>query len=559
MTQTLTELQRTLQWMDGGSYGQYRRLVGKWELPAGELHVLRAQADPFAPPSRLAVHVTAGYAGLPADAYADPDRRRALADWLLRRVSRELRGAPFHVDRPGQEVLARSALELGPKGDVIFRLALELPGRGRRIDGRTASQLLTDRLPAAIARGLRWAEADAESAWTHVHTVEDACALRRMLPELGLVAWVGDGALLPRRSGVDERPLPSGAVPFQSPPTLVRTVELPHRGRVTGVGVPEGITLIVGGGFHGKSTLLRSIEHGVYDHVPGDGRELVVSRAEAVRIRAEDGRRVARVDISGFVGDLPSGAQTHDFSTENASGSTSQAANVVEAIEVGATALLIDEDTAATNLMVRDARMRELVAEGGEPLTPLVDVVRSLYRDHGVSTMLVMGGCGDYLDVADHVIAMDAYHARDVVDRAREVVAANPLVHLDDRPFPAVRARTLEAASIQPRPGGRLKLRPRGLDALAIGEDTVRIAALEQLVDASQVPGIGVAIARLAERGHLDGRPLADALDEWEEEVRRRGVGALAGGYSGDVALPRRFEVAAALDRLPSLRVRALA
>jgi predicted ABC-class ATPase len=381
-----------------------------------------------------------------------------------------------------------------------------------------------------------------------------------MLPDLGLVAWVGDGAVLPRRSGVDQRPLATErAVPFTSPPTLRRELELPHRGRVAGMGVPEGITLIVGGGFHGKSTLLRALERGVYDHVAGDGRELVVTRADAVRIRAEDGRRVARVDISGFVRDLPGGVSTGDFSTDNASGSTSQAANAVEAMEAGSRALLIDEDTAATNLMVRDTRMRELVAARAEPLTPLVDVVRSLRRDHGVSTILVMGGCGDYLDVADHVIAMDAYRAADVVERARAVAAAHPLGHLGDVRFPPVRARTVDAASIDPRPNRRLKLRPRGMNALSLGDDTVRVAAIEQLVDPSQVAGAGVAIAHMVDAGHLRGRTLAEALDRWEEDVAARGVGGLGTGYAGDVALPRRHEVAAVLDRLPCLRIASIA
>lgn len=519
----LAELNRVLSRLDGESYGQYRRLVGEWDLPGAVLHVVRVQADPFAPPSRLAVRVPAASAGLPAAIHADPDRRRAIADWLLRRVAKELRGEAFHIDVGGQEVLARSALEVGSRGEITFRLALELPGRGRRIDGRRASRLLAERLPAAVASGLRWSDADAPGAWQHVHTVEDACALRHLLPELGLVAWVGDGTVLPRRSGVDDRPLLTGVVPFAAPPTLRTEVELPHCGRIAGMGVREGITLIVGGGFHGKSTLLRAIERGVYDHIPGDGRELAVSRADAVRIRAEDGRRVVRVDISGFVRDLPSGARTDDFSTDNGSGSTSQAANVVEAIEIGSRALLIDEDTAATNLMVRDQRMRELIPAAAEPLTPLVDVVRSLSRDHGVSTVLVMGGSGDYLDVADHVIAMEAYRARDVKDEARAVVAAHPLPHLAGTRFPEVRARIVDASSIEPKPGGRLKLRPRGLDALTLGEDTVRIAGLEQIVDASQVAGIGVAIARLVDAGHLNGRPLADALDRWELEMEERG------------------------------------
>ncbi|MDQ4130273.1 MAG: ABC-ATPase domain-containing protein, partial [Actinomycetota bacterium] len=352
-----------------------------------------------------------------------------------------------------------------------------------------------------------------------------------------------------------DRPLRGeGAVAFVSPPTLRHEVELPNLGRVTGMGIPEGVTLVVGGGFHGKSTLLRALERGVYDHIPGDGRELVVARPDATKVRAEDGRRVERVDVSSFVGRLPSGRGTSDFSTDNASGSTSQAASMVEALEAGARVLLVDEDTAATNLMIRDLRMQELVAKDREPLTPFVDLVRPLHREHGVSSVLVVGGSGDYFDVADHVLLMDAFRPREVTDEARRIAARWPGRRAEAASFAKVRHRVPDPASIDPRRGGRIKTRARGTSEVQFGSESIDLSGVAQIVDPSQTVGVALALARL--RGFLDGeRTLAQALELLYDRIASDGIDVLRRDYPGDLALPRALEVAAALNRLRSLRV----
>ncbi|KWX02129.1 Isopentenyl-diphosphate delta-isomerase [Carbonactinospora thermoautotrophica] len=550
------ELARLLAGLHGQGYGRYREIRGSYAYPAFTLEVEKVQVDPYAPPTRLAVHLPAAQAGLPAELYRTPVRRRAIADHLARRLADALARTAFAVDAGGQEVLDRSACQVTAGGDVVLRLGVDLPGPGRRIDGRQAERLLCRALPEAVAT-LRWSALDAEEARRFVATVEDADALRRMLPELGLVAFVADGAVLPRRSGVDPRPLTGPhVVRFSSPPSLRVEVELPNAGRVTGMGLPEGVTLIVGGGFHGKSTLLRALEYGVYDHVPGDGRELVVTRYETVKIRAEDGRQVTRTDVSPFVAGLPTGEDTADFSTPNASGSTSQAANIVEALEAGARVLLVDEDTAATNLMIRDARMQELVAKEREPLTPFVDLVQPLYAEHGVSTVLVMGGSGDYFDVADKVVIMDAFQPRDVTADARAIAERHRTGRVSEaKRFPAIRHRVPDPDSLDPVVRGKSKIKARGTDALQYGDAHIDLGAVEQLVDPSQVTGVGLALARLRDR-FLDGRrTLAEALDRLEAELASSGIDALRAGYAGDLAAPRRFEVAAALNRLRGLRI----
>ncbi|MDD7940099.1 ABC-ATPase domain-containing protein [Actinomycetospora lutea] len=545
------DLSATLRSLEGASYGRYKSLSGRWDVGGVGLEVLRVQADPFAPPSRVRLTVTD--AGLPADLYATADRRRALAAFLLRGLRRALRGTPVHVDAGGPEVLDRTAGTVGEDGVVVVEVGVPFPGPKRRILGREAATLLGDTLPAAAREAIAGADHDAARAF--VETVEDAVALRAALAGRGLVAFVADGAVLPRRSGVDDRPL-DGATPFGGPAELRVTLTAPNAGEVSGLGVPEGVTLIVGGGYHGKSTLLRALEAGVYDHVPGDGREQVVTRPDAVKLRAEDGRAVIHDDVSAFVAHLPSGEPTDDFSTTNASGSTSQAASTVEAVEAGADVLLIDEDTSATNMMIRDARMQQLIAT--EPLVPFVERVRPLHAEHGVSTVLVMGGSGDYLGVADTVIMMDAYRASDVTARAHEIAAAGPPRTVEHTGFPAVTPRVVDPGSLDPTAKGKRRVTARGRDTLTFGADDIDLSAVEQITDRSQVAGIGRALALLGD-GVLDGTiTLAEGLDLLDAELDRGGLEALLDGRSEDLARPRRHEVAAALNRLRSLRLKGM-
>jgi predicted ABC-class ATPase len=377
--------------------------------------------------------------------------------------------------------------------------------------------------------------------------------LRGLLPGHGLVAFVADGAVLPRESGASDRPLGDGAVPFKSPEEYRVEVELPNRGVVSGMGVAEGVTLVAGGGFHGKSTLLSALSWGVYDHVPGDGREFVVARRDAVKIRAEDGRSVSGVDISAMIGDLPGGRTTEDFSTPNASGSTSQAANIAEAIEVGTSLLLVDEDTSATNFMIRDERMRELVRR--EPISPFIDLVRPLHRSLGVSTVVVVGGVGDYLDVADRVILLEDYVPSDATPRSREVTRRfPPRAPLTDRTVRPPRERAIDASSIDLRRGRRQSARGRGLHAIELGRERVDLSYLEQLAEAGQTEAVARIIREWAASHEVRG--MEELVREAQASVSKRGLDSLGGygGHPGEMSLPRAQEVAAAINRVRPLQ-----
>ncbi len=581
------ELRRLLRRIDGRGYKAYKDLAPCYRLGALELHVDHVQADPFASPSRLRVRLPAAEAGLPEELRTARVRRIALADYLARRVRLAIRdgGASKRgsgksglvaIDAGGQEVLERTAVALG-RGFVEARLSVGLPAAGRRVRGLEAEALLCEDLPRIADRALRFERLPRGGAERFVACVENQEHLRGRLAELGLVGFVAEGSILPRESGASDRPLRRGAVPFAAPDSLRVEVELPNprdpddpaSTRVTGLGIPRGVTLVVGGGYHGKSTLLRALERGIHPHVPGDGREGVATDPTAVKIRAEDGRRVEGCDISAFIGELPYGRSTRAFQTDDASGSTSQAANIVEALEVGARALLLDEDTSATNFMVRDARMQALVRKENEPITPFLDRVRELHERLGVSSVIVMGGCGDYFDVADTVIEMRSFAAHDVTREAREVAATHPTRRSAEagRPLPPVTPRIPLAKGLDASRGRReVKIDARSVDALRFGASEVDLRAVEQLLDPSQTRAVGHAIWLARQRCLGEGTTLREAVEALERifdeegldvlDPHRRGEARRSEAHPGAFARPRRFEIAAAWNRLRSARLR---
>jgi predicted ABC-class ATPase len=559
----LHRLQATLDRLDRKGYGAYKDLSGTYDFGGFTMFIDRVQRDPFAPPSL--VRLCTKENRFDPELFENPVRRIAFEDFLtrevegaIRRVVRGNRGSGgsgrVEIQRASQIVLPRTSMVVAPE-HVEARMAVGLPARGRTVDARAAQAVLLQELPEVVRCALTPGGVDLNRARLHVETAEDADYLRRQLPDLGLVAFVADGSVLPRESGASDRPLKRGAVPLEGPEELRVSVKLPNRGEVTGMGVPEGVTLVAGGGFHGKSTLLSAFSWGVYDHVPGDGREYVVTRPDAVKIRAEDGRSVAGVDISAMIGELPGGRSTQNFSTPNASGSTSQAANIAEALEVGTSLLLVDEDTSATNFMIRDERMRELVRK--EPISPFIDLVRPLHRILGVSTVVVVGGVGDYLDVADRVILMEDYEPSEVTPRAREVTSKfPPRAPLRDKEMRPPKIRRVRASSIDLRRGRRETARGRGPHTIELGRERVDLSYLEQLAEAGQTEAVARVIGAFAAAGKSRG--VKEAVGEVLASISERGLDSLGNfkGHPGELSLPRVQEVAAAVNRVRSLEVR---
>ena len=553
--------------LDGQGYKAYKSLRGKYSFPDFTLSIDYVQGDPFAAPSQVRVTVPQAVAQFPPMLYGTFSRQVALEDFLTRQFYRHTRTLPasrgsgksglIAIATPSQAILPRTAAFVSDRS-VEVRFVVGLPAFGRRIAGYQAADLLCEDIPALVQETLLYPHLDAAAVLAHCQGAEDADWLRKQLRDRKLTAFVADGAILPRQSGVDDQPLKKGAVPFQSPDSLRVSFTLPSGKTITGMGIPQGITLIVGGGYHGKSTLLRAIETGVYTHIPGDGREYVVTDDAAIKVRAEDGRSVAGVDISPFINHLPQGRSTQHFSTADASGSTSQAASIIEAVEAGAKALLIDEDTSATNFMIRDRRMQALIAKDREPITPFVDKVRQLYNDYGISTILVMGGSGDYFDVADTVIAMDDYQPYDATAKARTVAATYQTDRQSEggRQFGCLTPRVVLPQSIDPRRGKRdVSLKIRATDEIRFGTEAIDLSAVEQLVEPGQVRAIAAAIV-YAQQQHFDGqRSLAEVLAEVMADMQNYGLDCLDDRATGELVAFRNLELAAAINRLRSLQV----
>lgn len=568
--QGLAALRERLAGLDGQDYGAYQELLGDWAYPAFALRIDRIPKDPFAPPQTgvYRVRIPLADTGIAPEMVSSPVRRVALRDFLTRevgaaceRLSPGRRGTGnsgvITIAQPGQQILERSAVVL-EEATLEARLFLGLPAKRRRIRAELAATMLCEELPRIVAASLFLNDARRDLAWGHIRAAEDSATLRSALPGLGLVAFIAEGARLPRASGADDRPLdPAQAAPFQVPPSLRVTVKLPHAGAVTGMGIPSGVTLIVGGGYHGKSTLLQALERGIYDHIPGDGRENCVALPETMKIRAASGRSVTSTDISAFIGGIPQGADTAAFSSTNASGSTSQAASIAEAMEVGASVLLLDEDTSATNFMIRDKRMQELVAKQDEPITAFVDRVKPLHTEHGISTVLVMGGSGDYFGVADCVIQLLAFQPRDVTSKAREIAARFPTARAAEgrgaleRPH----ARRPTAQGLDPHNAhGHFRITAGEPHRLTYGSLTVDLTDVEQLIDAAQTRAIGRAI-HLASPWMDGSLTLRELVARVMAHLARHGLDGLDPERGGNLAVFRALELAATLNRIRGLVV----
>ena len=566
--QTAAELRSLLNRIDRRGYPAYKDTRGTYQFPNYILSIDHVQGDPFAAPSRLSILVKGRAAGFPPELYDRPHRRIALQDQLTRRFGAAAERFSFQakgsgqsgliaVSRCGQEVLERTACRLDPKsGDVLMRFEVGFPANGRTVNAGELGKILFDFLPKCAEQALFYQNLDRERLRAAVDLAEDQHCIREQLPGLGLCAFVANGSVLPRASGVSSKPMRDG-VKFVSPKELEVTLDLPRGRRITGMGIRRGVTLIVGGGYHGKSTLLGALELGVYDHIAGDGREYVITAPTAVKIRAEDGRSIRKTDISLFISDLPNGKDTAAFETEDASGSTSQAANVIESIEAGTSLLLIDEDTSATNFMVRDELMQRVIRRDMEPITPFIERVRELYEEYGVSTILVAGSSGTYFHVADTVIQMDRYVPRDITALAKAEAGNFPI--RVDPPKPA--APLCFDRRPQPSPsfsgGDRTKIKTLPREGVMVNKEVIDLRYVEQLVDSEQLTALGYCVV-YALRNLLDGRrDLRRVADELEAAIDRGTLAALCGDRSGvpGLARPRRQEILACLNRCRGLRI----
>ncbi|MDQ2086867.1 ABC-ATPase domain-containing protein [Herbivorax sp. ANBcel31] len=556
------DLQKKLISIDGAGYKAYKDIKGQYNFNKYALSIDYVQGDPFASPSKARVIVSQKEAGFPKDLYDKPHKRIAVIDFLTRLFFENImkfhkgtdgsgKSGMLSIDKCGQEILDRTSVTIDDD-KLEARFEVGLPARGRRILGRAANTIFSNYIPQIVEKTLYYGNINQKALIKQVELSEDQAFLRQQIKEKNLVSFIANGSILPRESGISDRPLKKGAIPFQSPESLEIEINLPYKGSIKGMGVPQGVSLIVGGGYHGKSTLLQALELGVYDHISGDGREYIVTREDAVKIRAEDGRRVEQVNISAFINNLPNGQDTKNFSTENASGSTSQAANIIEALEVGTDLLLIDEDTSATNFMIRDERMQKLVSNDREPITPFIDKVKNLYNEYGVSTVLVVGGSGDYFDVADLIIMMDEYIPKDVTKRAKEIVSEYPISRDNtvDLKFGEITPRIVLKSGFPEGRKGR-DIKAKGLKTILYNKSQIDLSYVEQLSDSSQTTCIAVMLDYMIKKLFNGDTTMKEAIDKLMKQIETQGLDSISPytGHPGNLALPRKYEIAASINR----------
>ena len=525
------ELRQQLRSINRKSYPAYKGLKGLYHFGNYILSIDHVQGDPFASPSHISIQISHRDAGFPVEYYKDTLTGTTLCDYLTRQFEKQVSQYSFRakgsgksglltVSHCGQEIFSRTACEITEKG-ITARFFVGFPANGRTINATELEKILFDFLPVCIQKSFFYSSFDAKELQNYIELAEDQEFIRQTLPAKNLCAFIADGSILPRESGISSRPM-KASVPFTSPDSLRISINLPHKGKITGMGIPKGITLIVGGGYHGKSTLLNALELGVYNHIPGDGREYVITDATAVKLRSEDGRFIKDVDISMFINDLPNKKDTRCFSTLDASGSTSQAAGIVESMEAGSHLFLLDEDTSATNFMVRDAFMQQVIQREKEPITPFLERAEDLYKKAGISTILVAGSSGAFFHIADTIIQMDNYVPKDITASVKKLCSQYPLPAVSVTNFqlphshrimsrPAESSKRLihnsrgnhsDSGAAKPE---RLKTRISGTDGFSLGRQEIDLRYTEQLIDAEQTAALGLLLKYAVE--HLaDGR-----------------------------------------------------
>ena len=590
MTKSAPDLRKLLESIDRRSYPAYKDARGSYDFSDYVLTIDHVQGDPFASPSKLSVFIPHQKAGYPADYFDTPWKQTALEDYLVRQFYQEIAKYNFKAkgsgksglittSHPGPEVLSRTACDCNAKG-ITVRFECGFPANGRTINSGELIKILFDFLPRCAKSVLYFKNRRPGEVKSVIDLAEDQQFIREELGRLDLVSFVADEAILPRESGISSRPM-KGSVPFVSPQSMRVELNLPHHGAITGMGLKRGITLIVGGGYHGKSTLLKALESGVYNHIAGDGREYVITDSTAMKLRAEDGRSIRNTDISLFINDLPNKKDTRCFSTEDASGSTSQAAAVIEGMEAGSRVFLIDEDTSATNFMVRDDLMQKIISRSKEPITPFIERARDLYEKSGISTVMVAGSSGAYFYIADTILQMDCYEPYDITDRTKAFCASygtEPITRAPGFSIPpkgrklftgnngnAARSESTGRDGSSYGRGGqrghgpsdsggrdeRIKVKVYGKDSLQVGKSPVDLRFVEQLIDPEQTNTLAQILRYCVEHQLLERYTVADTVALVQKEVAKGGLSALSdSSYAAmGLCMPRVQEIFACINR----------
>lgn len=562
------EFDAILQQIDGHHPSEYSRLTGDFDFTRFVLHNISiATLESGRSDSLFVLHVPQLIAGFPESLQSTPIRRTALEDYLVRKLD-EAAQRVFHqmsrghgecrisVARPGQKILPRSSVVMA-EDYVEARVMIRLPVVSGAISADEVREIFFLQLPEVVNSALIHCYLDEKELAVFVSAMEDADAIRRDLVARGLVSFVATGSSLNRKVGTD---LPAGdTARLEVAPELENTVATPNFGALRGLTIPAGVTLVIGDNYSGRAELIAALAAGIYNHVPGDGRERVISVPDAVYVMADPGRSVQKVDISPFFvkNDDPALRQ---FTTTSATPAESLMAGVIEALHVGAQTLFFDESTAEPSFLAMDNGLSNLSEAWSGKMVSLSDRVRQIADELRVN--VVVGACAcssEFIPVADTVLLIENYRVTDVTKKARELgLARSNRAARCDLPTPNEPVRWVIPSSLDPSLGREdAVIQTFGASRLQFGRTFIDLSSVPQIADDHQTMAIGLLLYH-AKLHHLDdSRPVSAILDLLDQDLTQEGMDAITRDLRGDLARPRRFEVAAVLNRMSPLRIMA--
>ncbi len=562
------EFYNMLMDIEGKPVSEYGRLAGDFDFSRYVLKVSHVPVEDVTQPALFLVRVPQVVAGFPPHLFNTPVRRTGLEDYLTRRIGEQIDALTQYDDKglsrrhllvalPGQKILPRTSLFVTEEY-LEARICVMLPQHDGRIDGERMKDIFFNELASVVNSALIYCNINEAEINEFVDIMEDADQIRQILPTRGLVSFIGEGSILARLGNTDY-PDYEEVRPLTVAEELLVEIDVPNVGTIKGLGVPGGLTLILGDAYSGRIQLMSAIAAGIYNHIPGDGREMTITVPDAVHIASEPGRSIQKVDISPFIRELVADGATEEYSVAEADPCSAQAAATVEALEIGARALLFDESNSSPAFLTRDSRLASLMPDAERRVSPLSTRVRQIVDDLGVSVVIAgSSSVAEFIPVADTILRIDGYKVYDVTQEAKAMDLSQFQLDSDDVSLSALaeKNRWVVPSSIDASRGPHDQIiRAESIDLLQFGRSLVNLQDITQLADKYQTATIGL-VLYCAKLRYLDEpRPIREVMDLVDRDLGTEGLESLSRDLRGDLARPRRYEIAAALNRLDTLRI----
>ena len=554
--------------LEGKPFSEYIKLIGDFDFSRYVLKISRVQDEQDEQPTLLIIRAPQSIANFPAHLFNTPIRRTALEDILTRKIAAQIDSIARYdedgVSRrslsiacPGQKILPRSSMVVTEEY-VEARIYVDLPSRQGLTQSDIVRDIFFEDLPQIVNSTLIFCNTDENELENFVDLMEDADRVRQILPTRGWVSYLAEGAML-CRLGHSDLPDFNRIIPLAIDSDLILEVEVPNTGSVRGIGIPAGITVILGDAYSGRIELMRALASGVYNHIPGDGREMVITVPDAVYVAAEAGRSIQKVDVSPFITELPSSADPKHYTCPQADRTAAQAASTVEAMEVGARVLMFDESESCAEFLGSDSRLAYVSGGSKRNVTPLALRARQIADEMGIS-IVVAGSTSvtEFIPIADTVLRIHDFKIQDVTKQAKQIAITVDTAGTEPAEIGNLleKGRWVAPSSIDPSTGCRdAKIAAPETHLLEFGRSLIDLSQNAQLADIHQTKTIGRILYYAKNRYLEESRPIREVLDLVDRDLSTEGLESLSRDLQGDLARPRRYEIAAALNRLETLRI----